>query len=103
MTERGRGRRPRGDGRGPGRLHPGQLAATPRSRSPATAGLHVDLVQTTDVLATPGAGAAPTRARCWSASPPRPPTPEASLLELGQAKLARKGCDLLVLNEVGRD
>jgi phosphopantothenoylcysteine decarboxylase / phosphopantothenate---cysteine ligase len=25
----------------------------------------------------------------------------ASLLELGQAKLARKGCDLLVLNEVG--
>ena len=25
-----------------------------------------------------------------------------SLLELGRAKLARKGCDLLVLNEVGR-
>src|ERR671912_187745 len=29
------------------------------------------------------------------------PTAEQSLVELGQAKLARKGCDLLVLNEVG--
>ena len=29
------------------------------------------------------------------------PGPDQSLVELGQAKLARKGCDLLVLNEVG--
>jgi phosphopantothenoylcysteine decarboxylase/phosphopantothenate--cysteine ligase len=29
------------------------------------------------------------------------PTPEHTLLELGRAKLARKGCDLLVLNAVG--
>ena len=29
------------------------------------------------------------------------PTAEHALLELGRAKLARKGCDLLVLNEVG--
>jgi phosphopantothenoylcysteine decarboxylase/phosphopantothenate--cysteine ligase len=29
------------------------------------------------------------------------PTSEHSLLELGRAKLARKGCDLLVLNPVG--
>ena len=30
------------------------------------------------------------------------PTAEQSLVELGRAKLARKGCDLLVLNQVGR-
>jgi phosphopantothenoylcysteine decarboxylase/phosphopantothenate--cysteine ligase len=30
------------------------------------------------------------------------PTSTADLLELGRAKLARKGCDLLVLNAVGR-
>ena len=29
------------------------------------------------------------------------PTPSTALLDLGRAKLARKGCDLLVLNEVG--
>jgi phosphopantothenoylcysteine decarboxylase / phosphopantothenate---cysteine ligase len=30
------------------------------------------------------------------------PDAEHSLLDLGRAKLQRKGCDLLVLNEVGR-
>ena len=29
------------------------------------------------------------------------PTADSSLLELGRAKLTRKGCDVLVLNEVG--
>jgi len=29
------------------------------------------------------------------------PTADSSLLDLGRAKLARKGCDVLVLNEVG--
>ena len=63
-------------------------------------GLHIDLVQTTDVLA------ALVRHR----SDPRQvligfaaetPTADSPLLELGRAKLARKGCDVLVLNEVG--
>ena len=30
------------------------------------------------------------------------PTADQTLVELGRAKLARKGCDLLVLNHVGR-
>jgi phosphopantothenoylcysteine decarboxylase/phosphopantothenate--cysteine ligase len=63
-------------------------------------GLHIDLVQTTDVLA------ALVRAR----TDPRQvlvgfaaetPTARSSLLDLGRAKLRRKGCDVLVLNEVG--
>ena len=41
------------------------------------------------------------RARCSSASPPRPATTTATVLEHGRAKLARKGCDLLVVNAVG--
>jgi phosphopantothenoylcysteine decarboxylase/phosphopantothenate--cysteine ligase len=89
------------------------MAAAPADYTPAAAsdtklkktgdeGLRLDLVQTTDVLASL------VRAR----SDPRQilvgfaaetPTAEHSLLELGRAKLARKGCDLLVLNEVGRD
>ena len=41
-------------------------------------------------------------ARRWSSgSPPRPATPTATVLDHGRAKLARKGCDLLVVNEVG--
>ena len=39
----------------------------------------------------------PPRARWSSASPPRPD----DVLDNGRAKLARKGCDLLVVNEVG--
>ena len=42
---------------------------------------------------------APTPDMCWSGSPRTPRI--RSLLELGRAKLARKGCDLLVLNQVG--
>ena len=37
----------------------------------------------------------------WSASPPRPATRPATVLDHARAKLARKGCDLLVVNEVG--
>ena len=41
------------------------------------------------------------RASCSSGSPPRPATTRARVLDHGRAKLARKGCDLLVVNAVG--
>ena len=102
MTERGRGRRHRRDGRGAGRLHPGRRPATPRSRRPATPA-------STSTWSRP-----PT---CWPAlvaAPDRPAPgarrvrrrdrrrPSSPCSSSGRAKLARKGCDLLVLNEVGR-
>ena len=42
------------------------------------------------------------RHRSWSASRPRPATTHGSVLDHARAKLARKGCDLLVVNDVGR-
>jgi phosphopantothenoylcysteine decarboxylase / phosphopantothenate---cysteine ligase len=89
------------------------MAAAPADYTPATAsdtklkktgdqGLRLDLVQTTDVLASlVSARTDPRQVLVGFAA--ETPTAEHSLLELGRAKLARKGCDLLVLNEVGRD
>jgi phosphopantothenoylcysteine decarboxylase/phosphopantothenate--cysteine ligase len=63
-------------------------------------GLTLELVQTTDVLT--GLVAARTDSRqVLVGFAAETPGESGSLLELGQAKLARKGCDLLVLNEVG--
>jgi phosphopantothenoylcysteine decarboxylase / phosphopantothenate---cysteine ligase len=63
-------------------------------------GLTLELVQTTDVLAgLVAARTDPRQVLVGFAAETRPDS--GSLLELGQAKLARKGCDLLVLNEVG--
>jgi phosphopantothenoylcysteine decarboxylase / phosphopantothenate---cysteine ligase len=63
-------------------------------------GLTLELVQTADVLA--GLVAARTDPRqVLVGFAAETPGESGSLLELGQAKLARKGCDLLVLNEVG--
>jgi phosphopantothenoylcysteine decarboxylase / phosphopantothenate---cysteine ligase len=63
-------------------------------------GLTLELVQTPDVLA--GLVAARTDPRQVLVGFAAETGAESgSLLELGQAKLARKGCDLLVLNEVG--
>jgi len=88
------------------------MAAAPADFTPAepsktkikksgAAGLAVELVQTPDVLA--GLVAARTDPRqVLVGFAAETPGPEQSLVELGQAKLARKGCDLLVLNEVGR-
>ena len=88
------------------------MAAAPADFTPATssdlkikksgqAGLELSLVQTTDVLA--GLVAARTDpAQVIVGFAAETPTAEKSLVELGQAKLARKGCDLLVLNQVGR-
>lgn len=62
-------------------------------------GLSLDLVQTTDVLRT----LVTERTRddqLIIGFAAETPTAEHSLRELGHAKLARKGCDLLVLNDV---
>jgi len=89
------------------------MAAAPADFTPATtsdtkikksggAGVELSLVQTPDVLA----GLAKSREDPrqvligFAAETPRD---GADLVALGRAKLARKKCDLLVLNAVGRD
>ncbi|MDO5535692.1 MAG: phosphopantothenoylcysteine decarboxylase, partial [Propionibacteriaceae bacterium] len=61
-------------------------------------GLTLTLLQTTDVLATLS-GARP-REQVIVGFAAETATDEADLMRLGQAKLERKGCDLLVLNNV---
>ena len=64
------------------------------------AGLTLTLAQTTDVLATLVAERTdPKQVLIGFAAETRPAS--GSVLDLARAKLARKGCDLLVLNEVG--
>lgn len=87
------------------------MAAAPADFTPATrsdtkikkvgdGGLRLDLVQTTDVLASlVRARSDPRQVLIGFAA--ETPTSDSSLLDLGRAKLARKGCDVLVLNEVG--
>lgn len=88
------------------------MAAAPADFSPAQAfdskikkqsgtdGLELRLVQTPDVLAgLVAARTDPEQVLVGFAA--ETPTAEHSLLELGRAKLGRKGCDLLVLNQVG--
>ena len=87
------------------------MAAAPADFTPAersetkikkdgTGGLHLDLIQTTDVLASlVRARTDPRQVLIGFAA--ETPTADSSLLDLGRAKLARKGCDVLVLNEVG--
>jgi phosphopantothenoylcysteine decarboxylase/phosphopantothenate--cysteine ligase len=87
------------------------MAAAPADFTPAAAsdtkikksgngGLQLDLVQTSDVLAGLVRGRTdPCQVLVGFAA--ETPTAEQSLVELGRAKLARKGCDLLVLNAVG--
>ena len=60
----------------------------------------VVLEPTLDILADLGA-APPARARCWSVSPPRRPArPGRDDLRLRRHKLAAKGADLIVANDV---
>jgi phosphopantothenoylcysteine decarboxylase/phosphopantothenate--cysteine ligase len=87
------------------------MAAAPADFTPATVaeskikksgdgGLALDLVQTPDVLAgLVRARTDPRQVLVGFAA--ETPTAEHSLVDLGRAKLARKGCDLLVLNAVG--
>jgi phosphopantothenoylcysteine decarboxylase / phosphopantothenate---cysteine ligase len=87
------------------------MAAAPADFTPAStsetkikksedSSLEVKLVQTVDVLA----GLVKTRTdsrQVLVGFAAETPGDGQTLLELGRAKLARKGCDLLVLNEVG--
>ena len=85
------------------------MAAAPADFTPAhpsdgklkksgDAGLTVEFVQTTDVLASLARNRRPGQTIVGFAAETAG-TAEA-LLDLGRAKLARKGCDLLVLNDV---
>jgi phosphopantothenoylcysteine decarboxylase/phosphopantothenate--cysteine ligase len=88
------------------------MAAAPADFTPGTAsgtkikksgngGLQLDLVQTSDVLAGLVRDRTDPR-QVLVGFAAETPTEETDLIELGRAKLARKGCDLLVLNAVGR-
>ena len=89
------------------------MAAAPADFTPASSsqtkikksgdgGLELSLVQTTDILAgLVAARTDPLQILVGFAA--ETPGAGETLLGLGRAKLARKGCDLLVLNEVGRN
>jgi phosphopantothenoylcysteine decarboxylase / phosphopantothenate---cysteine ligase len=83
----------------PADFTPARTSQTKIKKS-ADGGLELKLVQTTDVLA--GLVAARTDVRqILVGFAAETPSAGETLLDLGRAKLARKGCDLLVLNEVG--
>jgi phosphopantothenoylcysteine decarboxylase/phosphopantothenate--cysteine ligase len=87
------------------------MAAAPADFTPAfrgatkikksgDSGMQLELLQTVDVLA--GLVAARTDDRqVLVGFAAETPTGDESLVDLGRSKLQRKGCDLLVLNEVG--
>jgi phosphopantothenoylcysteine decarboxylase/phosphopantothenate--cysteine ligase len=75
-------------------------ASTSKIKKSGEGGLELTLVQTTDVLAALVSGRTdPAQVLVGFAA--ETPTGDQTLAALGRAKLARKGCDLLVLNEVG--
>ena len=87
------------------------MAAAPADFTPAAAsdtkikksadgGLELTLVQTVDVLASLVAARTDSRQVLVGFAAETPGDGQ-TLIDLGRAKLARKGCDLLVLNEVG--
>src|SRR3954467_7601734 len=75
---------------------PAERRATKRKKTDT---LNVDLVQNPDVLAELGEQRRPGQVLVGFAA--ETGDAEGSVLEHGRAKLARKGCDLLVVNEVG--
>jgi phosphopantothenoylcysteine decarboxylase/phosphopantothenate--cysteine ligase len=89
------------------------MAAAPADFRPATSVDHkikkradgqaptIELVENPDILAGLVAPAALASGfPCWSASPPKPGMPTQVCSTTRAAKLARKGCDLLVVNDV---
>jgi phosphopantothenoylcysteine decarboxylase/phosphopantothenate--cysteine ligase len=87
------------------------MAAAPADFTPAAAsdtkikksadgGLALTLVQTVDVLASLVAARTDSQ-QVLVGFAAETPSDGQTLIDLGRAKLARKGCDLLVLNEVG--
>jgi phosphopantothenoylcysteine decarboxylase/phosphopantothenate--cysteine ligase len=83
----------------PAYFTPARTSQTKIKKS-ADGGLDLKLVQTTDVLAGLVAARSDARQILVGFAAETPSAGE-TLLDLGRAKLARKGCDLLVLNEVG--
>jgi phosphopantothenoylcysteine decarboxylase / phosphopantothenate---cysteine ligase len=80
---------------------PAEMQETKIKKTGPDAGLHLDLVQTPDVLAGLVAGRSDPR-QILVGFAAETPTAGSSLLDLGRAKLLRKGCDLLVLNDVSQ-
>jgi phosphopantothenoylcysteine decarboxylase/phosphopantothenate--cysteine ligase len=85
----------------PADFTPASTSQTKIKKSP-DGGLELTLVQTTDVLAGLVAARTDPRQILVGFAAETPGAGE-TLLDLGRAKLARKGCDLLVLNEVGHN
>ena len=92
----GRGRRRGGDGRRGGRLPPGGVRAGKIKKKDGEDPDPIVLVANPDILAEISADA-PAPARWSSASPPRRTTSWPTAVR----SCERKGCDLLVVNEVG--
>ena len=92
-------RRRRGDGRGRRRLPAGRQRRRARSRRRRRTPEPLRLMENPDILAE--LSAQPAAARPGHRRLRRRDRGRASVLENGRAKLARKGCDLLVVNEVG--
>lgn len=78
---------------------PAQVAQN-KIKKDASAQLTLQLRQTVDVLAALSRRAAGPAGQVIVGFAAETASDEAHLLQLGQAKLARKGCDLLVLNNV---
>jgi phosphopantothenoylcysteine decarboxylase/phosphopantothenate--cysteine ligase len=85
----------------PADFTPAGSSTTKIKKQSDTDGLELRLIQTPDVLAgLVSARTDPRQVLVGFAA--ETPTSEHTLAELGRSKLARKGCDLLVLNAVGR-
>ena len=85
----------------PADFTPSSTSQTKIKKAP-DGGLRLTLAQTTDVLASLVAARTDARQVLVGFAAETPRAGE-TLLDLGRAKLARKGCDLLVLNEVGHN
>jgi phosphopantothenoylcysteine decarboxylase / phosphopantothenate---cysteine ligase len=75
-------------------------ASDTKIKKSADGGLELTLVQTVDVLASLVAARTDSQ-QVLVGFAAETPSDGQTLIDLGRAKLARKGCDLLVLNEVG--
>jgi phosphopantothenoylcysteine decarboxylase/phosphopantothenate--cysteine ligase len=80
----------------PAQAQPGKI-----KKSASGEGMHLSLVQNPDILAELAADRSPTGATLVGFAAETADDP-GQLIELGRAKLAAKGCDLLVLNAVGQ-
>ena len=81
-------------------FRPVQASPAKLKKEDTGASLSLALTQTVDVLADLCGRRSGTRPLIVGFAAETAPSPEA-LVDLGRSKLARKGCDLLVVNEVG--